>query len=63
MSPGCICRLHKASEASCATPSTRPAMRFLAALYIQSLMVVLLVIFSRNVFSTAIRTVLLPLLR
>ena len=63
MSPGYIRRSYEASKACCAAPSTRHSMRFLVALYTHALMVVILVIFSRNVFSTAIRTVLLPLLR
>jgi hypothetical protein len=44
-------------------PSTRRSPQFLAALYIHTLMLVILVVFSRNMFSTAIRTVLLALLR
>jgi len=48
---------------SCAAPSTRRAVQFLAGLYIHALAVVILVVFSRNVFSTAIRTALSPLLR
>jgi len=63
MSPGYICRSYKPPEACCAAQSTRRSGRFLAALYTHALMVVILVIFSRNVFSTAIRTMLLPLLR
>jgi TRAP-type C4-dicarboxylate transport system permease small subunit len=35
----------------------------LAALYIHALALVILVVFSRNAFSTAIRSTLLPLLR
>jgi hypothetical protein len=63
MSPGHICSQYEASEACCATASTRRSVRFLVALYSHALMVVILVIFSRNVFSTVIRTTLLPLLR
>jgi hypothetical protein len=37
--------------------------QFLVALYIHALALVILVLSSRNVFSTAIRTTLLPLLR
>ena len=48
---------------SFAAPSTRRSVQFLAALYIHALAFVILVIFSRNVFSTAIRTMLLSLLR
>jgi hypothetical protein len=44
-------------------PSTRCCIQPLLALYIHVLVLLILVIFSRNVFSTAIRTVLLPLLR
>ena len=62
MSPGYICRSYEASEACCAAPSTRRSVRFLVALYTHAWMVVILVIFSRNVFSTVIRTTLLPLL-
>jgi hypothetical protein len=53
----------KAKRSSCAPPSTRRSVQFLAALYIHALALVTLVVFSRNVFSTAIRTTLLPLLR
>jgi hypothetical protein len=63
MSPGYICRPYEASNDCCAAPSTRRSVRFLVALYTHALKVVILVIFSRNVFSTAIRTTLLPLLR
>jgi hypothetical protein len=63
MSPAYIRRSYSAYEACCAAPSTRRSVRFLAALYTHALMVVILLIFSRNMFSTAIRTVLLPLLR
>jgi hypothetical protein len=62
MSPGYICRSYEPSEACCAAPSTRRSVRFLVVLYTHALMVVILVIFSRNVFSTVIRTTLLPLL-
>jgi hypothetical protein len=55
--------IFKTNEASCAAPSTRRSVQSLVALYIPALMLVILVIFSRNVFSTAIRNVLLPLLR
>jgi cytoskeletal protein RodZ len=44
-------------------PSKRRFLQFLAALYIHTLMLGILVVFSRNLFSTAIRTVLLALLR
>lgn len=43
--------------------STRRSVQFLAALYIHALALVILVVFSRNVFSTTIRTMLLALLR
>jgi hypothetical protein len=46
-----------------AAPSTRRSVQFFAALYIHTLMLMILVVFSRNMFSTAIRTVLLPLFR
>jgi len=48
---------------SCDAPSTRRPVQFLVAVYIHALMLVILVIFSRNVFSTAIRTALSSLLR
>jgi hypothetical protein len=48
---------------SCAPPSTRRSVQFLVALYIYALALVILVVFSRNVFSTTIRTMLLALLR
>jgi hypothetical protein len=55
------------SQCSCeeknTAPSTRHSAQFLAILYIHTLMLVTLVVFSRNVFSTAIRTVLIPLIR
>jgi hypothetical protein len=44
-------------------PSKRRSLQFLAALYIHTLMLGILVVFSRNLFSTAIRAVLLALLR
>jgi len=62
MSLGYTCRSYEASEACCAARSTRRSGRFLVTLYTHALMVVILVIFSRNVFSTVIRTTLLPLL-
>jgi len=55
--------ISKPKRVSCASPSTRCSVQFLAALYIHTLALVILVVFSRNVFSTAIRTTLLPLLR
>jgi hypothetical protein len=55
--------IFRTNKASCPAPSTRRSVQFLAALYIHAVMLVILVIFSRNVFSTAIRNVLLPLLR
>jgi ABC-type polysaccharide/polyol phosphate export permease len=42
--------------------STRRSVQFLAALYIHTLVFLILVVFSRNVFSATIRAVLLPLL-
>ena len=55
--------ISKTKRTSCAAPSTRRSVQFLAALYIHALALVILVVFSRNVFSTAIRTTFLPLLR
>jgi hypothetical protein len=55
--------ISKTKRTSRAAPSTRRSVQFLAALYIHALAFVTLVVFSRNVFSTAIRTTLLPLLR
>jgi hypothetical protein len=60
MSTEYIVETHKASGTA---PSTRRSVQFLAALYIHAFMLVILVISSRNVFSTAIRNVLLALLR
>jgi hypothetical protein len=48
---------------SCAAPSTRRSVQFLTALYIHALALVILVVFSRNVLSTTIRTTLLAVLR
>ena len=42
---------------------TRRFVQFLAALYIRTLILVILLIFSRNMFSTAIRSGLLALFR
>jgi hypothetical protein len=53
----------KTKRISCTAPSTRRSVQFLAALYIHAFALVILMVFSRNVFSTAIRTALLPLLR
>jgi len=55
--------ISKTKRISCALPSTRRSVQFLAALYIHALALVSLMVFSRNVFSTAIRATLLPLLR
>ena len=55
--------ISKTKRISCAPPSTRRSLQFLAPLYIHALVLVILMVFSRNVFSTAIRTTLLPLLR
>jgi hypothetical protein len=55
--------ISKTKRISCAGPSTRRSVQFLAALYIHALALVILVVFSRNAFSTAIRSTLLPLLR
>jgi hypothetical protein len=56
-------RISKTKRISYAPPSTRRSVQFLAALHIHALALVILVVFSRNVFSTAIRTTLLALLR
>ena len=55
--------ISKTKRISCAPASTRRSVQFLAALYVHALVLVILVVFSRNVLSTAIRTTLLPLLR
>lgn len=44
-------------------PSTRRSVQFLAALYIHTLILVILLVFSRNMFSTAIRLALLAQFR
>ena len=53
----------KTKRTSCAAPSTRRSVQCSAAVYIHALALVILVVFSRNVFSTTIRTMLLALLR
>jgi hypothetical protein len=55
--------ISKTNGISCVPPSRRRSVQFLAALYIHALVLTILMVFSRNVFSTAIRTTLLPLLR
>jgi hypothetical protein len=55
--------ISRTKRISCAPPSTRRSVQFLVALYIHALALAILVVFSRNMFSTAIRTVLLALLR
>jgi hypothetical protein len=55
--------ISKTKRVSCPAPSTRRSVQFLVTLYIHALALAILVVFSRNVFSTAIRTALLPLLR
>jgi hypothetical protein len=55
--------ISKPKRTSRAGPSTRRSVQFLAALYIHALALAILVVFSRNVFSTTIRTTLLALLR
>jgi hypothetical protein len=55
--------ISKTNRTSCAARSTRRSVHFLAVLYIHAFAFVILVVYSRNVFSTAIRTTLLPLLR
>ncbi len=53
----------KTKRISCVAPSTRGSVQFLAVLYIHALALVILVVFSRNVLSTTIRTTLLAVLR
>jgi hypothetical protein len=53
----------EAKRISSVAPSTRRPAQFLVTLYIHALALVILVVFSRNVFSTTIRTTLLALLR
>ena len=55
--------MSKTKRTSCGAPSTRRAVQLLAGLYIHALALVILVVFSRNMFSTAIRTALGPLIR
>ena len=55
--------ISKTKRISCAPPSTRRSVQFLAQLYIHLLGLVILVVFSRNVFSTAVRTVFSALLK
>jgi hypothetical protein len=55
--------ISKTNRTSSAARSTRRSVKFVAALYIHAFAFVILVVFSRNVVSTMIRTVLLPLLR
>jgi hypothetical protein len=55
--------IFKTKRISCAPPSTRRPIQFLVAMYIHALALVILVVSSRNVFSTAIRTLFLALLR
>jgi len=55
--------ISKTKRISCVAPSTQRSVQFLAALYIHALVLVILMVSSRNVFSTAIRATLLPLLR
>jgi hypothetical protein len=55
--------ISKTKRTSCAAPSTRRSVQFLAAFYIHALALVVLVVFSRNVLSTAIRATLLALVR
>jgi hypothetical protein len=60
MNPG---HISKTKRILCAPPSSRRSVQFLAALYIHALVLVILMVFSRNVFSKAIRTTLLLALR
>jgi hypothetical protein len=55
--------ISKTKRISSVAPSTRRSVQVLAALYIHALALVILVVFSRNVFSTTIRTVFSSLLR
>jgi hypothetical protein len=55
--------IFKTKSTSCTPPSTRRSVHFLAQLYIHALALAILVVFSRNVFSTAIRAMSLSLLR
>jgi hypothetical protein len=55
--------ISKTKGISCAAPLTRRSVQFVAALYIHALVLVILMVFSRNMFSTTIRTMLLALLR
>jgi hypothetical protein len=50
-------------EVTAAAQSTRRSVQILATLYIHTLALLILVVFSRNVFSATIRSILLPLLR
>lgn len=51
------------SRVRCAAPSTRRCYQFFGALYIHAMVLAMLAVFSRNAFSAAIRTVVLPLIR
>jgi hypothetical protein len=55
--------ISKTKRISFAPPSTRRSVQFLAALYIHALVLAIRMVFSRNVFSTGIRTMLLPMFR
>ena len=55
--------ISKTKGISYVAPSTRRSVQFLVALYIHALVLVILMVSSRNVFSTAFRSALLPLLR
>jgi|SRR5215469_3194748 len=48
----------KTKKTAFAAPSTRRSVQFLAALYIHTLILVILAVFSRNTFSRTIRTML-----
>jgi hypothetical protein len=48
----------KRKSAACSVRSTRRAVQFLAAMYIHVLMLLILAIFSRNMFSAAIPSIL-----
>jgi hypothetical protein len=50
-------------ETISAAQSSRRSVQILATLYVHTLALLMLVVFSRNVFSATIRSVLLPLFR
>lgn len=56
-------RKSETKEITAAAPSTQRSVQILATLYIHTLAALILLVFSRSVFSATIRGVLLPLLR